>query len=334
MTADCCSKTLSMTECRESRYSECLERMGAESLRAGKGAFDADAAETCFPTISCKMTAPEDGFAQRKACANAATGAEPPGEQCGVDEACARAGEFAICYREKQHPVELGTCAAVVIDEDICAWSNDDHKLRLCPTDKFCDIRAAELTAPPDNAWRKLPTAYRAPCRARLPAGASCIDTRDEDSLLPCAEGLYCEVTGTNVATCVKQKPEGASCRLDFGVDECVEGFLCASNEEGEPTCQRLNRTRIACSTELPCGDGFCDRPTENQFNCPQDCQSCFDCACHRSASLVLAGCQHVCDQNAGGGEIPDFCNWAPASEACAACISDACGHEPSDCNL
>lgn len=335
-TTDCCAGTYphGTADCKSVFSSRCLERMEIESLRAGKGTFDSDAANACFPALSCEMRPPEDAFAAWKACANAYTGVEPLGGACLVDQACARAGELSVCYRHKRQAIleTHGVCAAVVIDQEVCAFSNDDHTLRLCPEDKYCDIGASPPDASAADASGR-PSAYSAPCLDKVAAGASCIDPRTTTGLLPCQEGLYCEVTGTNVGTCVAQKPEGAGCRFDFGVQECEGGLTCTKTQGESATCEPVDWHISICPVATnECGDGFCDRFSETPSSCPSDCQSCFDCACHWSQSF--GGCREVCDQNASGGEVADFCNWAPAQPRCEQCIQIHCNNDSSSCGI
>ncbi|MFT3768874.1 MAG: hypothetical protein QM820_25810 [Minicystis sp.] len=327
--ADCCKAgaVFDPAQCRLTRSQECQLFTEAEGVHAGTFVFDIGAARECVEVIpSCEVLplsvkAFTQTFAQRKACANAVTGFLPPGAACSADRACARAGEFSMCYSGEATD-GLGVCVEVVLDDERCSFSLEDSVLHACPDEMFCDGVAAE---PPSSSspTERLYT-FSAPCRPRVAAGQSCIDTRNDSDTLPCLSGLYCHVTGSNIGTCAKQKPAGASCDAHAAFSECEAGLTCTPGATGaEGKCQRPQDTGPFCFEPSKCGDGTC-QDDEDVGSCPEDCDmppDCVSCAC--SVSLANGGCLDVCT---GGTASPNFCDGAPALAQCAACLSANCG--------
>ncbi|APR86788.1 hypothetical protein A7982_12137 [Minicystis rosea] len=323
----CCdgNREFSLDGCRGDVFLACMSATHGDLVAMGQAIFDPDAAHACFQAPSCTRLR-ESGatFAERKACATMATGLEILGSTCTHDVDCAKAGELSVCYRS-QLQSDTGTCAQVVIDSARCAFSPHESTLRICPEDMFCDILARQ------PAFDDMMTeTYSAPCKKKPAAGESCVDTRNDTALLPCQEGLYCEVTGSDVATCVAKKPLGAACGFDSGVDECESSLYCMRTPSGTgTTCVPFTAGRPHCEQTTNCGDGLC-QPGE-ETNCAEDCGvKCLDCACH--ISIAQGGCLEACDQNAGGGSVPDLCNTAPITLACRNCLEQRCG-SPDQCS-
>ena len=82
-----------------------------------------------------------------------------------------------------------------------------------------------------------------APARVKAAIGESCAETE-------CVAGAYCTAT-----TCVARKPLGAACAPPeghSGSDECLEGAICDSNDDGTRTCRALP------ALGEPCVQGKC----------------------------------------------------------------------------
>lgn len=275
--SSCChgGRQFDRVACHLQFSNACQNMTQAEQVRSGTAVFDSGAASVCLDSESCTnidwATPHPVDFEHKQACANMVTGVRPLGAMCHGDTDCARAGEYATCYLGRPGLEALdpgGFCAKVVLDDARCGYSFDDNELHQCPDDRFCDLVDVDLL----ESTSVLERAYyfSAPCRPRVAEGASCIDTRNDSDLLPCREGLYCEVTGENQGTCKKRKSNGASCDPAFDVGECAEGMHCVPDAtNGGATCKKPKTIPFACVP--PCGDGKCSSG-ETAESCPEDC--------------------------------------------------------------
>lgn len=72
----------------------------------------------------------------------------------------------------------------------------------------------------------------------------------------------------------------GACAESDCGPQLGMPNYPCADGTVGGPTGKCLRNAQSACGWEIreckrtSCGNGLCDRPTENPETCPQDCKS------------------------------------------------------------
>ena len=236
----CCQgeATFDMAQCRLRLSLTCLGLTDVDVVHSGQAVFDSDAASACYPRLACELTADatDMGFERQKACGNMLTGHLPLGSSCSGDMDCARSGEFSQCYRG-QVDVGGGVCAAVVLDDERCSFSFDDNTLHVCPDDKFCDLDAAKDD--PKASPTELQYVFSAPCRARIAPRESCVDAKSH-SVLSCQAGFYCDVTGSDVGRCEKQKSAGAACNPHSPILECADGLRCGADESNPETCARF----------------------------------------------------------------------------------------------
>ncbi|MFT3770255.1 MAG: hypothetical protein QM820_32910 [Minicystis sp.] len=332
--AGCCVEGLTFDPglCEARLTAECRQRTLADFVKTGIFGFDASAARECLqPITSCTgfLPAPEETFEHRKACANMFDGPFSLGLQCSVsDFVCAHADEHATCYQGVNRDNNPGVCAAVVRDEQRCSFARADNTLHVCPDDKFCDLLARDPL--PSGSQADPSFEFSAPCRARIAAGESCFDPQRPTDLLPCARGLYCEETGSGQATCMKQKPAGATCS---SVDACAPDLFCPPPGQGlERTCRRSDSPSLFCVAKPVCGDTICQM-NEDAASCPEDCNTLLNCGtCACVGSPVVVGCREVCDADFSSPE-PDLCNGSLASARCAACVETVCGFDIGSCN-
>ncbi|APR82217.1 Hypothetical protein A7982_07566 [Minicystis rosea] len=285
----CCASgsKFDLDQCRIELSQSCQAAVDVERVHAGEVVFHSGAANDCFGTVeTCAdlKTSTLGSFERVAACKNVLTGFRPPGAACSQDSDCAQAGEYASCFRGSGNE---GVCAEVVLDEEKCSFSFDTNELHVCPDEKFCDTTAFEpsSTAPPTSKQFE----FSASCRARIGSGKSCVDA--EMNLLPCADGLYCDFTSGNNATCAARKPSGATCSSS---NECKTGLIC-TGQGLEQTCQGIEDQGEFCYQPTTCGNGSCE-VGETASSCPDDCATTGnDCGDGFCANGEAATCPDDC---------------------------------------
>ena len=283
-------------ECRIELSASCQQAVDVERVHAGEVLFNSGAASDCFVKVESCADLADLGFGtgalgslsyeRLVACHNVLTGFRPLGAACSRDSDCEQAGEYATCFGNEGSD---GVCAKVVLDEAKCSFSFDTNELHTCPEEKFCDVAAFEPSpnAPPTSKQFE----FSASCRARIASGKSCIDA--EMHFLPCAEGLFCDVSSPTSATCTARKAAGAACN---GTLECKDGLIC-DGPGADRTCKVYENDGPYCFSPTECGNGLCETG-ENDTSCPQDCAiSGGDCG----DGFCSVGEEDFCPDDCGG---------------------------------
>jgi hypothetical protein len=255
----------------------CLSTTGAIKVKTSEDSFDSASAGACFGSItSCPdpNATTTDTWAHKQACANMLTSDRPVGAACNSSDECARSGDFSVCYQPGTGANNTGVCAQAVLDQTTCSFSFSTLELHMCPDGTYCDRTPATGTStqPPSQQEYE----YSASCKPYISSGGSCIDTMGNN--LPCAAGLYCQVTGGKNATCTAYKTSGQTCMIG---DQCAAGLTCQPGMNAMDTCQPDPNVQNGSYCYVPpkCGDGIC-QAGETMASCPTDCgcsTSCFD---------------------------------------------------------
>ncbi|UJR84072.1 hypothetical protein [Sandaracinus amylolyticus] len=333
----------------------------------GPGAID----EACSSPLCAEGTGIcAEGTCRARAGAGTACSPEQPfqcavglvclGGQCASPpvsgEACEQNGQCALGLRCTD-----GRCGTLGALDSSCESTGQCDEALVCGEGSTCVARDRE-TCSPDDACGNLQTC-RAPraCAPRGGAGATCVESRDCEPALHCADdsrtcvarptdgepcapgnvcalGLGCDMDGGG--TCRPLPTAGQPCAYSDGLTPfvCAAGLACIDNAcaavpgEGEP-----------CAFGNVCADGLgCDFTREGSFcivprtaggACESDrsCADAFHCgpegtcvADQPSGSTCSAGneCAGVCVPSASGGFV---CADRPdAGETCL--FDDDCG--------
>ena len=274
-------------ECRLSLSSSCQEATQATKVEAGEAQFDSGAASTCMGTVSscadfAALSAKPTTYAVQQACANMVTGFTPVGAACNGAGECEKEGDFSTCYGGGTNTggTAAGVCAKVVQDQMTCSFSFSTLELHVCPDNLFCDRVATTPTTGEPPSMEQFE--FTASCKPPIAAGKPCSPLGQS---LPCATGLFCQVTTFNgpdaMGTCVAPKPKGAACQP---TDVCATGLEClpsptgtggtcqaVGNQVNSPFCFSPTSTGPTGPAGPQCGDGICE-PPETAQTCPQDC--------------------------------------------------------------
>jgi hypothetical protein len=239
--SSCCKDgaKFDINQCRLNISRGCQQFTNVERVHAGEVVFDSGAASDCFGEVtSCESPTEldDDSFARTKACENMLSGFRPAGAACDSDDECEAGGEYSTCFRRGQ---QGGFCANAILDDEKCGFSFETNELHVCSDGKFCDDAGftPEETDPPTiKAFE-----FSAKCRNNIGNGQSCIGA--DNRWLPCSTGLFCDQTGSDVATCTKRRGAGESC--DF-TGECKAGLECNSADVNR-TCQEPKGSSLFC---------------------------------------------------------------------------------------
>ncbi len=287
----CCDSksTFDPEQCRLSVSQGCETSLRVEDVHAGDVVFDSGAADGCYPKFetcddvtSAQSAQTED---QYKACQNMITGYRPAGAACSDSVQCAKdGGDFPTCYGGK-------ICVKGILSQDECSFSLETNELRLCGEGKYCDMD--EKTIDPKEPPTAQQLEFTGSCKDYPGKNGKCLP--DGQTVIPCAEGLYCVFDGADpkASTCQALKGKGEAC----DGSNCKAGLDCQFDGMAQ-TCVAQETNGLFCFVPPKCGDGLCS-DGEDSDNCPGDCGA-------------PAGCgDGTCDF--GGGE--------PAT-----CPEDCCG--------
>jgi hypothetical protein len=318
----CCTsdRKFDMQACLLSLSDICQSQVDVEAVHAGDEVFDKGAASTCLGALeSCPSTATAaETWDHKAACSNMLTGFRPLGAACDKSTQCAKAGEWAECWKGGGTN-NSGVCAKVVRDDKACSFTFDSQELHLCDEGLYCDLTGFTPNSadpPTDQAFE-----FAGTCKPPIAVGKPCGDNQ----YVPCAKGLYCAYTTGSTGACTARKSKGSTCNSS---NECADGLTCDYSGSGESTCQDATTSSNYCYVPSVCGDGHCDTD-ETASSCPQDCggtptNDCFTCACSDSASDTPPGCSDYCGDN--------FCAGDTANPTCSACIQTYCHSTPTNC--
>jgi hypothetical protein len=301
--AKCCSggEKFDLQACRRSMSKSCLHDDVVEMVHAGAVVFDKGASVTCLGTATCADLGTPTGqgglgalgiladFERVAACGRAVSGFRPLGSACTRGYECETAGEYSTCYH--------GVCAAVVLDETECSFSFDTFELRTCRDATYCDRSGFEPnpTDPPSERDAE----FKGSCKPHVASGKSCVRVTSGAPegfvTLPCADGLFCDVTlngTTPQGVCTPRKAKGATCSNHLL--ECKDGLECQSQGTGTGTCGTIERDYSFCYTPIVCGNGTCEEGESS--TCPIDCvdTACGDGVCS-DAELANDSCPDDC---------------------------------------
>jgi len=344
--SNCCAsgESYDQESCELGLSQTCLGATDVDMIQDGQYKFDYGSAEDCFGTVSScgqfQSTATDTSYAHTKACANVVTGYRPLGAACGTSADCQKNGDFSTCYDGSKGGTN-GVCAQVVSDTATCSFSFATLQLHVCADGMFCDTSTVmtSTTAPPSSQAYE----FSATCVPEVTVGGNCASNGTK--ALPCAAGLFCDVTGTNVATCTELKSLGATCTA---AAECGPGLDCVSSTgTNGQTCQTASVAYCfapTTTTKPVCGDGVCT-PPETAQTCPQDCGTQPTCVTTCAVAVTSGGT--VCAGNGASSSAYDAIvacadanctnecadlQTSGADSTCANCLTTSCANETQTC--
>lgn len=304
--ADCCNGSAKFDQegCELQVSAACETQYEVEAVHAGEYVFDEGAANSCYGEIEAcgDITDPAPLDKDRyKACNNALTGHRPPGAACTSSKQCEKSGgDYPACHAG-------AVCAKAILSEEECSFSFETDELYVCVPGMYCDIpeKTPSGSTPPTIEALE----FSGKCKLPLGKGQKCIP--DGKKVLPCDEGLRCDIVPADIesSTCQPLKSEGEACTTS---SQCKSGLFCDFNGM-ETVCTKVGGNNddpgLFCFVPPKCGNGTCEEPYETEENCAADCSDCGNGICDFGGGEPATCPQDCCgDGICDTGETAQIC--------------------------